>query len=239
MLALGLISLFGSALYAQYVLAFIGLGLAFWGALLLYLRPSRYVRLDLLTASAASSMSDIERILVNMKLKENGIYLPPKNLKVYQSSLVFVPSEADSPLPQAQDTADERLHSGNLDGALLTPPGLALSMLFQRRLHKSFMEMNLNDVERELPKLFDELEITKTLSIHSENDTVTVEASNHIFRDLCEETRKLTRTHAAVGCPLTSAIACALAKAAGKPVTIEKEMQTGDYTRILYRLLEK
>jgi len=42
-----------------------------------------------------------------------------------------------------------------------------------------------------------------------------------------------------MGCPLCSAMACALAKATGKPVTIEKEMQNLDgSTRIQYKLLE-
>jgi len=64
--------------------------------------------------------------------------------------------------------------------------------------------------------------------------------ANHIFKDLCRETAKLERAHETVGCPLISAIACALAKASGKPVTIEKEMQNLDgSTRILYRLLEE
>jgi hydroxymethylpyrimidine/phosphomethylpyrimidine kinase len=62
---------------------------------------------------------------------------------------------------------------------------------------------------------------------------------NHVFEGLCKETRKLERTHETVGCPLSSAIACALAKATGKPITIEKELQDPDgSTRIQYRLLE-
>jgi hypothetical protein len=90
-----------------------------------------------------------------------------------------------------------------------------------------------------LPRVFEVLEITKNLSIQLEGNTVTVKVINHIFQDLCEETRKLSKTHEAVGCLFSSAIACAVAKAAGKPVTIEKEMQNLDRsTRITYRLLE-
>jgi hypothetical protein len=65
-------------------------------------------------------------------------------------------------------------------------------------------------------------------------------STNHIFKDLCEQTRKLPRTHEKVGCPLSSAIACALAKVAGKPVIIERELQNLDgTTRTTFRLLEE
>ena len=41
-----------------------------------------------------------------------------------------------------------------------------------------------------------------------------------------------------VGCPLCSALACALAKATGKPVTIENEEQDGKTTKIQYRIMK-
>lgn len=241
MLVLGLVSLLGSAFYVNYVLVIIGLGLTFWGALLLYLKSSKYVRLELLTATAASAISDIERILVNAKSIEKGVYLPPKRLLArYESSLVFIPSETGKPLPEPNEVSDEKLYSDNPNGIFLTPPGLVLSRLFERKLGKSFTETNLDDVQKLLPKLFEELEITKNLNINVEGNIVTVEATNHIFKDLCEETRKLPKTHETVGCPFSSAIACALAKASGKPVTIEKEMQNADgSTRIQYQLLEE
>jgi hypothetical protein len=241
MLVLGLVSLLGSAFYVNYVLAFIGLGLTFWGALLLYLKSSKYVRLELLTATAASAISDIERILVNAKSNEKGVYLPPKRLLArYESSLVFIPSETGKPLPEPNEVSDEKLYSDSPNGIFLTPPGLALSRLFERKLGKSFTEATLDDLQQLLPRLFEELEITKNLSISIGGDTVAVEVINHIFKDLCEETRKLPKTHETVGCPFSSAIACALAKAAGKPVTIQQETQNPDgSTRIQYQLLKE
>jgi hypothetical protein len=183
-------------------------------------------------------MSDIERILMITESKEKGVYLPPKRLKDYESSLIFIPTKADQPLPEPEEVSEE-LYSANPDGVFLTPPGQALSRLFERKLGKSFTETSLNDVQKELPRLFEELEITKTLSIQVEGNIVTVEAAKHVLKDLCEETKKLPRTHETVGCPFSSAIACALAKAAGKPVTIEKEMQKADgSTRITYQILE-
>lgn len=77
------------------------------------------------------------------------------------------------------------------------------------------------------------------MAIEIEGSIVKVQVKNHVFKDLCDETRKLKRTHETVGCPLSSALACALAKVTGKPVTIEKEETTTDETTsIEYKILE-
>jgi hypothetical protein len=211
-----------------------------WGALLFYLTPTKYVNLELLSATSSSSFANIERVLSSNEVYCKGIYLPPKRLKDYQSSLVFIPRKADEPLPKPEETDQEKVHTENPGGLFLTPPGLALSRLFEKKLQTSFTEVGLPYVQKELPRLFEELEITKNMGVKSEGNTVDVEMSNHIFKNLCEETRKFPKTHETVGCPLSSAIACVLAKTTGRPVTIEKEMQNLDgSTRIKYRLLEE
>jgi hypothetical protein len=231
MLVLGLFSLSTSVLYSSYVAAFIGLGLTFWGALLLYLVPSKRVRLDLFTATASSTLADIDKILTNTDSALKGVYLPPKLLEDYCSSLVFVPSNPTAALPKREEVNDEdRLYSKKPVGLYLTPPGLALSRLFEKELNVSFKETDLNYLQRELPKLFERLDISRNTNMKAIGTTVTITIAKHIFRDLCEETGKLKRTHETVGCPLSSALACALAKATGKPVTIQKEEIASDQT---------
>jgi hypothetical protein len=240
LLTLGLASLPASAFYSSYVLAFIGLGLTFWGALLLYLTPSKYVKVELLNATASSNLSNIERILSTTKANTKGIYLSPNHLKDCTSSLIFIPAQPGERLPTPEEADTEKLYSKNPNGTLLTPPGLGLSKLFEKELKKPFTETGLEDLQKDLPRLLEDLQITKNLAVRTEDNIVTVEMANHIFKDLCRETAKLERTHETVGCPLISAIACALAKASGKPVIMEKEMQNLDgSTRILYRLLEE
>jgi hypothetical protein len=54
-----------------------------------------------------------------------------------------------------------------------------------------------------------------------------------------EETGKLKRAHETVGCPISSALACILAKATGKPTVVQKEETTQDQTTTIeYRMLE-
>ena len=239
MLTLGALALLFSAYTSSYVLAFIGLGLAFWGALFLYLKPSKYVRLELLTSSSSSSLINIERMLTNAGSDLKGIYLPPKRLEDYTSSLIFIPKTANQPLPTTASTNTTITESQNPLGLFITPPGLALSKLFEKHLGKSFTETKIEDLHTLLPKLFEELEITKNITIDIENDTVTVQMQNHIFEEVCDETRKLERTYETVGCPLASALACVLAKTTGKPITIEDDNLTSDKTTVVkYKIME-
>jgi uncharacterized protein YuzE len=241
MLAFGFISLAASAFYASPILAFIGLGLTFWGALLLYITPTRYVKLDLLDAVAPSSLVNIEKLLVDMKLNEKGIYLPPKYLKDFESSLIFIPSKASRTLPKPEEVDEEKLCSKNPDGLFLTPPGLALSKLFEKELGTTFTKTDLNYIQNNLPKLLiEDTEIAENVEIELKNNSITIEITNHIFSEICEETRKLSKTHEAIGCTLSSAIACALAKATGKPIAIENEelSEDGKITKIQYRIVE-
>jgi len=242
LLILGLIALASSAFYNSSILAFIGLGLTFWGALLFYITPTKYVKMELLNAVAPSTLANIEKILSSSKLNDKGIYLPPKYLRDFESSLVFIPSKNNKTLPKPEEIDEEKLFSKNPDGLLLTPPGLALSKLFEKELGTSFTRTDINYIQNNLPKLLiEEMEIAENVEVEVKDDLITIEITNHIFNEICKETRKLQKTHESIGCPLSSAIACALAKATGKPITIEKEEQSphGKTTKIQYRILEE
>jgi hypothetical protein len=240
MLLLGLISLLASVIYDSYVSAFIGLGLAFWGALLLLVRSTKYVKLELLTAASSSLLTNVEEMLKITAFDGKGIYLPPKFLSDYHSSLVFVPTKGKQVLPKLEEIIEAKT-SITSKGLLLTPPGQALSKIFEKQLGKPFTKMELPEFQKSLPRLLEELEITEYANVTIEDNIVTVEAQNHVFKDLCVEATKLERTRDAVGSPFSSAVACVLAKATGKPVTIEKEEQSHDRntTTIQYCLLEE
>ena len=208
MLSFGLALAVASAVLVSSVLAFLGLGFIFWGALLLYIAPSSHVPLELLTASVSSSLANIEKVIADMKLNGKGVYLAPRYLKNLESSLVFIPLNAQQNLPTPQEVVEEELHSRNLEGIFLAPPGLALSKLFEDKLGTTFTRVDLNYVAKKLPKLFiEDLEIAENAEVKIEDDEIAVEITNHIFHDVCNETRKLGKLHESVGCPLCSAIA--------------------------------
>jgi hypothetical protein len=238
-LALGIILIGTSLFYTSMISSVVGLCLTFWGAILLYVTPSKYVLLEILNAAAYSTLLNVERMLTDLDGK--GIYLPPRCLKNFESSLVFVSQKNTQDSISLKDVSEEKLVSTNPQGIFLVPPGLALSRLFETALGASFTRVNLDFVRDRLPKLLvEELEIAENVKVETQNNMVNIEVTNHIFNELCQETRKLRKTHEQIGCTLTSAIACALAKSTGKLITIEKEEQTSDgrTTTIQYGLLE-
>jgi len=238
----GAVALAFSIYYASSILAFIGLGLVFWGAILFALTPTKLVKLELLNAVASPALSNIDRVIVNSDLSARGIYLPPRYLKDFESSLVFIPSKDERTLPKPEEVEEEKLYSKTPNGVFLTPPGIALAKIFEKEIGTSFTKTDLNYVQENLPKLFvEDLEIAEETDVETENNTFTVRITNHIFKDVCEEARKHQKLRETVGCPLCSAIACALAKATGELVTIEGEelSKNGKTIKIRYRILKE
>lgn len=213
-----------SILYSSSFLAILGVAFVFWGAILFYVTPSRHVPLSLLNVSASSSTGNIERILTELNLSQKGRYLPPKYLKNFESSLVFIPEKPGQPLPKPEEVTEEKLLSNSKDGLFLTPSGLPLSKLFEEKLGVSFTQTDLAYVEQKLPKiLIEDLELVESAEIQIQNNTASVILTCSIFDTVCQETDTQPRTHTQMGCLLSSAIACALAKATGEAVIIQSE----------------
>jgi len=242
LLGLGIIVLVFSIICTSSILGFTGLGLTFWGALLLYITPSKHVQLELLNAMVTPALANIEKIMNTFNLREEGIYLPPKYSENLESSLVFIPSKDGQALPKPEDIDEENLYRENPNGILLTPPGIALAKLFEKTLGKSFKTTDLNYVQKNLPKLLiEDMQIAEDVNLKKENNTITMEMMNHTFTEICQETRKSRKAYTAVGCPLSSAIAIVLTQALRKPVTIEKSRLSADARTIetQYRIIEE
>jgi hypothetical protein len=217
-----------SALNGSAFLVILGVSVAFWSVLLLYLAPSKHVSLALLNASASTGGSNIERSLMEFDLTEKGIYLPPRNLRNYDYSLVFVPKTPHTPLPEPDKTSD-KLFTKEKTGLFLTPPGFALSMVFERELGLSFTKIDLTQMQTMIARLIQKLEFAKDAQVRVQDRTITLEVTDSVFNTLCQETsNSQPRTHAQVGCVLASAFACAFAKASGRPIIIQKDVVNPD-----------
>lgn len=236
----GLIMIVFSALYDSSSLAIIGVSVAFWSVLLLFFTPTKQTFLGLLKASAAASGSNIERSLIEFNSPEKGVYLPPHNIRNFDSSVVFVPKTSDTELPESNETTD-KLFTEKKNGLLLTPPGLALSTLFEQELGLSFRKINLAQMQIMVTKLVHNLKFAEDAQVQIHDKTITVEITGSIYNTLCQETRNSNpRTHMQVGCILASAFACAFAKASDKPITIQKDTLNPDTKALIieYRMEE-
>ena len=236
----GVVMLFISALQGSSFLAVVGISVAFWSILLLFFTPTKREFLALLKASANAGGSNIERSLIELDSAEKGVYLPPQNLRDFKSSSVFVPKTVHTTLP-ASDEINDKLFTEKKNGLLLTPPGLALSIMFEQELGLSFRKITLPQMQMMITKLIRNQNFAEDARIQIQDNTITLEVIGGIFTMLCQESRNSQpRTHEQVGCMLASAFACAFAKASDKPVTIQKDtLNTDDKTLIIeYRLEE-
>ena len=240
LLLFGAISLMFSVIYVSSILAFVGLGLTFWGALLLFIRPTKLVKVNLLDSTAISSLTTINRIIDDLRYKGKAIYLPPRYLKGLKSGTIFIPSKKEVIIPPVEEVAEEKVFLKNPKGICLTPPGLSLVNLYEKELGKDFAKVNLSYLQNNLPKLFiEDLEIAEDLEINVEGDMIQVKITGSIYEDFCKEARKLPNICGSLGCPLCSSIACALTRATGKPVIIEKIPHSKDDETIqsYYRII--
>jgi len=258
-LIIGLFSITASILYSSTILAFIGLGLTFWGALLFYIKPKHYIQSALLPSTTLPILTTINQIIKELNLKGKAVYLPPRSLDEIRSGKAFIPSKKETDIPPSEELTGEKIFHENPDGILLTPPGVSLANLFEDTLGTSFTKVDLNYLQNNMPKLLiEDLEIAEDVEIEvktsevkkkltgsisliqTKNDGVYVKIIGSIYSDLCKKARELSSLCETIGCPLCSSIAVALSRITGKPVTIEeaKPSQDGETIEVQYRILE-
>jgi len=240
LIATGVFSLVISTIYSSQIPAFIGLGLLFWGIILAYVRTEEHIKTNLLTATASQPLKTLEQIIQQLDYKGTAVYLPPKYVKDPEEIKAYIPKQKQGNLPNPEQTQrQESLFTENPNGILLTPPGAELTRLFEKTLGTTFTRVNLQYFEQNMPKLLiEDLEIAQDIEIQTEGNKILARIKTTTYSDLCKTTLEAPETYGTFGCPLTSAIASALAKTTGRLVTIHKE-QTSPDTRsieIEYRL---
>jgi hypothetical protein len=260
-LSLGTLLLILSIVYASVIPALIGLGLVFWGAILTYIQTEEYVKRSVLNATLVPLLTTLDQTIQNLGYKSKGVYLPPEYFENPDQSRVYIArqEEADIPSPDQIQKLENESPNGNTEGLLLIPPGASLTRLFEETLGTSFIRRDLPYLQQNLPKLLVEaLEIASSLKItvgtsrvtHRVNDSINqieakqdkiqVEVVTSTFKNMCKEASRLASLYKAVGCPLSSALACTFAKAIGKPIIIENQStsEDGQQISIDYRVLE-
>jgi len=165
LLFFGAASVISSIFYVSTILAFIGLTLIFWGALLLFMKPIRYVKTSLLDSTAISSLTTIDHVISEFNYKGKAVYLPPLPyfLKGYKGGVVYISSKEEIILPPVHEVSGKKVFVKNPQGICIVPPGLSLVNLYEKELGKEFAKVDLEYLKNNLPRLFVEnLEIAKT-----------------------------------------------------------------------------
>jgi len=248
LLITGALVLVASFVATSTVLAFIGLGLTFWGALFLFAKPIKFVRSTLLDSTAFSSYATMDRILDDLNYKGKPAYIPPypkeaylpEYLKGLKEMVVFISAKDVTTIPTIEEMAKRQFLVKNPKGLCVTPPGFGLVNLFEKELRADFTKLDLDGLYNSLPTVIvNNLELASGFEIDAEKELIHVKITDSVYKDLYFQERKLKSVHS-VGCPLTSAVACVLAKTTGKLVTITKSKISLDLKTIevWYQTLE-
>lgn len=240
-LALAFSTAYVSPIERARTLAFIGLGLTFWGFLLLYLKRERYVKSTLLDSTATASLEALSKIITELDYKGKAVYLPPKYLKDFKSGILYIPKKQEVEIPTVGEVAEEKTFSKNPNGLCIAPPGLNLTNLFEEELGTDFVRADLRYLQDNLPKiLVEKLEIVQDVEISIEGNLVQVRLLDSVYGDYCRE-KRFSNICNSIGCPLCSSIACALSRATGRSVIIEKNdySENGKTINVRYRILEE
>ena len=237
LVGIGGASLLIAVAFTSTILTFIGLGVLFWGAILLFIRPQKYVQSDLMNSTALSSLRTIDRVMIDLGYTEKGVYIPAGNP---EKAVVFVPSEPFTRIPKAREI-EHQTFIKNPKGIAMIPPGLALANLIERGLGVNLTKCSLETLRDRLPKLLiEDLEMVQDFEMQIDGNNIRFKFVESIYRDFCNQLRGSTRVSCALGCPICSAMACILTMATGKPVSFEEDKYSPD-GRILessYRILE-
>ena len=220
----GIICLLFSVINPSILLGYVGLGLIFWGTLLIFIRPEKYVRHDILIKALGPSLNQINQIINNYSFDKKSVYLPPtisnlKNCKVllFEQRIKFENNLSDQ-LKNIQKIINHP------DILIFEPKGKDLLMSLEEKIKDDFINIDLTYVEKNLSKIIvDHYELCEKIKINtysnSESTKIYIKIHTSIFNELYE-TIFSSSTTIFDPCPLVSALGCMLSKVTGNPVMI-------------------
>jgi len=244
----GIVSIDLSIFYTSQVLALIGLGLTFWGAIFFLIMPKSYfnpvlltsaVYPEYLTSTVYPEYSTLDRIINDLEC-EKGYYIPtlpigtfvPEYLKGLKDPVVFVPVEANFQMPSIEDISKGKFMLEKGKGILLTPPGLGLLKQIEKKMKAKLNDLSINEICRVLPYvILEDFALAKDLTMDADAEYIHLAVKNSIYRSLYGSEDGL-KSAQLLGCPIASAIACILAQASGKIIAIAETNVSPDESTI-------
>jgi hypothetical protein len=165
-----------------------------------------------------------------LKYKGRSYYIPPYPKDVYlpeylkglKEMIVFVSADSGASMPSIEEMAKSRFLLENPKGICVAPPGLGLLTQFEKELRTDITKLELGQVCESLAQLIPEtFQLAKEVEMKHQGSQVYLKIVDSLYKSLYGE-ESLRSVHL-LGCPLTSAVACVIAKNTGKIVTIQKD----------------
>ncbi len=184
-------------------------------------------RSDVACSAVTPFYNTVDRITDDLKCVGKPTYVPPypkdaflpEYLKGLKELVVFIATEETSKIPTLE-MAKQQFVVYDPKGVCVIPPGSGLLNLFEQEVKTDFGKVSLDDLFIILPKLIvNNLELASGFEIDSRDKVVRVKITNSVYKDLYSHEKPL-KSIQHIGCPLVSAVACALSETTGKLVVI-------------------
>lgn len=236
----GTIAIIASIISNSSILAFIGLGLLFWGILFTFIKTEEYTKKALLDATAFPQQETLNQIIQELNYNGTPIYLSPKYFKNPETQKLFISKQNKTSLPTPEEIQKQETQTFTEQpkGILVNPPGSELTKLFEKTLNTNFTRTNLQYLQQNLPKLLiEDLEIARNIEIETKNNKIHVKIEHSTYKPNNINKQQTYPLHST----LSSAIACALTKTTGKPIIINKQQisQDNKTETIEYHMIEE
>ena len=196
----------------------VGFGLIITGIIIGYITSQEFIKKDLLISQLTSTYDYIEENIKKFGKFDKAVYIPSYLTKDNENTILLL-KNINEANPKTKNINSTKIVT---KAYTLTPPGNELVQLFEKKLNTNFAKIDLSFLQKNLPQLITEdLEIATNLLIQREEETVKVEFDNSVFNDKSFD-QKFSGILKTFGCPLSSAIGCAIAKATGKLTAIKE-----------------
>jgi hypothetical protein len=202
----------------------------------------------LLSSTIVSMYTTTDRIISDFKYEGRGYYIPPypedvylpEYLKGLKEAVVFISAENESEMPPIEVIAKGKFTSENPKGLLLAPPGSGLLTQIEEKSNEDFTKVTLDELCMLLPHfILQNLNLAKEMEMEPNENQVYLRIFDSLYKNLYGSQANLKSVNL-LGCPIVSAVACALAKTSGKTVTIQKQQVSPDglTIEVWYRIVQ-
>jgi hypothetical protein len=210
------------------IFSLIGLGLTFWGVLLLLTPPPKHIEASYLVTCSLPDYLTIDRMLRSISAKNESFNIPPcpkdvnlpEHLEGLKQMVTFIPAEGTGGLAEIEDIARGNFLIENPKGLLIASPGTGILDRMEQISKQDFTKIPINELCEVLPSLLHELYLAKNIRMTLNEENFLLEITNSLYNKLYSENYNLKSVNI-LGCPLVNAAACAIAKSAGKPTVIQ------------------
>jgi hypothetical protein len=216
--------------YLMGIVPMLAFGLASFliGILVLYLPERRgTIAANLATESSLPSLLNIENLLEDLDLDERGIYIPASGLGVCPRVFVPLADTEATRQPPVGLVSSRRIFvtvgkNPEDRGVLLDAPGSQILVALEQALRTDLSKTKLDELGAAFNSGFRALGFARAASFEHDDAVVKIQIELTELIDLETRLRNVApRLVAQVGTPVTSAVAAAVSKAAGKYVTFK------------------